>query len=545
MNRWRIAHGLLASAVLCLIGVLECSHSVLPRLVSPCGRLVHVPAGDHSLGTNHIQLEVPAGASWSEVDVEYRVEPREALSFVLDRNGGDYAVVRVSRLEALASGVETLHENVVRSRQPFDAAANDALPARGTLRFARAGEVLQVTLPGDRVIPIQGPVAPGSFEIVPFPPSNFDLHERARVGTVRLTDGTTLEPRRLRDLATAPVTVAIAVAAAIGLGFTRRGWRERMRRALPSLVPWQSEHRPAAVAVWLGCVIAALVGLAFIPRAELLQSYSGDERGVFRVLVLIVTGWSAVFMRWRDRLLARSERVRQSRFFTAPVLPLQWLVGTVFVVVVLVLLFDLIQVRVEPRKELARAEEGAVLRVPVLGGSTTRGFPFPKNWGGTYPRVLESELRQAVDPRAAVWNLGVDSAGLDSVRKRLERAIDELHPSHVVVNSIVNNGRFTAPEFRDAIAAFVAAEAPKVPHLLFVKEPALEPIYQAHRWMTIAHLYPALDEGARGANVEVVDPLPAFLAHRDEFLFMDDVHLAPRGHQLLAQVLAEAIERNR
>ena len=154
---------------------------------------------------------------------------------------------------------------------------------------------------------------------------------------------------------------------------------------------------------------------------------------------------------------------------------------------------------------------------------------------------MERELRARGEVGAVVWNLGMDGAAFAQIERLAARELDALAPTRVIVNSVVNNAYGAAPDMRAPLERLVRAIAQRGVPLMLVKEPSLEPIYGTHRWATVMPYLEVLESVAREHRVQIVDPLPSFRAHRGEFLFMDDVHLTPRGHRLLASILADAL----
>ncbi len=515
-----------AVAVAFLYLLLTVSPVVLPRLESPCGRLAHVPPGLDSLATNHVRLDTRTARAWRKLDLRYRVEPNEALSFVLDRVANDYVLLRVSRLPALESGWFVYREHALVERHPLA----DLPVAGGRLALERADGRIAARFDSGASVELESPRADGNFEAVMFPPSSPDLHRRVTLGEVTLDGGVPLRAFAGFERLVSPLTLMVVAVVAILVG--RGGLRAAARRFLPH----QSQHEPAAIALVLTSLSLLFAGLSQVPRVELLMSFTAEERRVFRTFATLVVAFTWLFLVLRDRVLARFQRVRGRGLFRWFATPFVHVLFIVVCVVVLAVLFDRIQIRVEPRDELARPSADRSLRVACLGGSSTRGYPFPERWGAAYPMVLE-KLLGSPGRAAIVWNLGVESATLDYLSERFDRWLSPLAPTHLVLNNVANNAFGDPGSFRDALTRLVRTARGRGLSVVLVKEPMLEVVYHAGRWASVGPFYPVLDEVAAAEGAQVLDPIPGFVAERDELLFMDDVHLTPQGHRRMAEAL--------
>lgn len=539
-------HAALLTAIAIALVTVSFSNQFLPRLESRCGRLVRVPSGFDSLAMNSVRLDVRGGAHWRTVDARYRLEDEEALSFVIDRRiaggeaaeqvGGDYLVVRISRVPALPSGILIFSGDVLQSRDPMPLAGAGA-EISGEVSFERRADGVYLTVLGGGTVKLPVSAAPGEFEVALFPPGSVELHDRIELGRVELSDGAPLEPHRFHDLLR---WAWLQGALVVGLAVACWGWLGR----LPARwFPFQADRSPSAITVWLLCVLATVVLLALIPRHQLLHSFSVKGQVVFRLVLALMVGGCFAFMRIRERFLVRFPRVARNRSMHPALLPLQ-VVAMVSSLALVVVAVGSLQVRFEPATELERTERASRIRIAVVGGSQTRGYPFPEGWTGAFPERLEQLLRARGVASVSVWNLGVDAAGLDHIREHLPERIAALAPTHLIVNSVVNSAPMGMAEvYRTALESFLAVARPLVRTIVFVEEPDLEPIYQAGRWPSVSPLYPVLEDVARRHGLAVIDPIPILAAHREEFLFMDDVHFTAHGHRVMAEVLADALER--
>lgn len=539
-------HAALLAAVAVAVITVGFSNGFLPRLESACGRLKRVPSGFDSLSMNLVRLETRPGTSWQSVTARYRLEEGEALSFVLDRRvmggespdqvGGDYRVVRISRIPSLPSAILTFVDDVVSMREPLPHATSD-IELAGELSLERRADGVTLSLSGNSPMKLPGNVPPGEFEISLFPPASVHLHDRVKLGHVVLTDERALRPDWTREVASRP-----DVQAAIVVALAAAGWG-RLRRLPGRWFPFHAERSPGSIAVWLVCTLAVVLLLSLIPRHQLLQNFSVKGRVLFRLVLSLMVGACVVFMALRERFFVRFGRFAGGRWAHPAMLPVQLAAMAVSLAVVVVALGSL-QVRFEPVAELGRSASSSRIRIAVVGGSQTRGYPFPEGWTGTFAAHVERLLRARGMDSVVVWNLGVDAAGLDYIREHLPAHVASLAVTHLVVNSVVNSAPLgMADVYRSALEGFLVAARPLVSTIDLVEEPDLEPVYQAGRWPSVSPLYPVLEDVAQRHGLTVINPVPTLIEHREDFLFMDDVHFTPHGHRIMGEVVAAGLER--
>ena len=519
-----------SALVVFLYLLLTVSPVVLPRLVSPRGRLLHVAAGLDSLATNHVRLDTPPARPWRNVELDYRIRPNEALTFVLDRAGDDYALVRLSRLPGLDSIVAEVHGNAIVAKRALGFEPGES----GHLRFQRLAGAIAVICDQRAREEVASARDGGTFEVTMFPPSSPDLHRRVSLGEVMLEGGIALPPLVAMERITSPVTLALVAGLAVWLG------RGRLRAAAARALPHQHSAEVGAIATVLVCLAILLGAMTVIPRVQLLMSFTKEERLVYRTFASVVVALSFAFLALRDAVLGRWPRLRRKGLLRGFMVPPLYVVFIGVCFVLLVILFDRVQIRTEPTYELARLADGRSPRIAVLGGSSTRGYPFPPLWGASYPMVLE-RLLVAGGANAIAWNLGVESATLSYLTERYDRWVTPLAPTLVVINNVANNAFGDPGPFRDGLAELVEQALGHAQHVILVKEPMLEVVYLAGRWASVGPFYPMLDEVAKHPGVTVLDPVPMLTEQRDELLFMDDVHLTPQGHRRMAEARARAI----
>ena len=254
------------------------------------------------------------------------------------------------------------------------------------------------------------------------------------------------------------------------------------------VAPYQFTRSPGSL--WANALSGALmlIAIGLIPKTALsLPAFTERERFVYRCFVLLMTAWWIGFVIGRDWWLRAADRKQLGHavwvplaFMTSGMAELLLFIGV-----------NMIVMRVVSQDELTRTEPSATLRVAVLGGSTTRGFPFPDEWQGSYPFLMQHLLRDERHLPAAVWNLGVDSVGLDFILDLLQTKTRAIRPTTVVINSVVNNAFGSPATFRERLTTVVTAAKQVAAHVVLVKEPALEPIYAAGRWSTVAPFIPS------------------------------------------------------
>jgi hypothetical protein len=93
---------------------LTFSDIALAKIVSDHGRLAVDRIGPDALAFNHSRLLKP---DWADIDLSYSLAPNETLNFVLDRQGDDFDVVRLSRLPSQESALLSFAEGHVVSKR--------------------------------------------------------------------------------------------------------------------------------------------------------------------------------------------------------------------------------------------------------------------------------------------------------------------------------------------------------------------------------------------------------------------------------------------
>jgi lysophospholipase L1-like esterase len=535
---------LLASAAW-LYAVAIASNAVLPPLRSSDGRLEHVIATTRSLSQNHARLIDRVAESWGELELAVRPEPGEAVSVIVRRRGERASVLRVSRFDALASGVIELESGraVAHATPPeVSAALEDASSIRlvardGAVRasFGAAGPSLTI------------PAVTGEVEVVLFPPASPELYERVTLTRAVALDG--------REIPTPPwmwgswfdvpaLAACVALAALAG--------RRRLARAVERLFPGALPERPLAAVVALVLVNALALGWVALGHFQILRDFTADERAVFRafvtgsmVLALALAAWLHRRARAADAGVApRAPRLRAAaRLGAAVSVTLAAIVLSAFAFSRWVVRARGVEVPSAPGARAAPATPDPEL-VAIYGGSSTRGYPFPGTWRASYPAVLEALLHARGLGAARVLNLAFDSAVVADIVTAMERDLPRLRPARVVIDAVCNDWLSRSRDYRANLGRALAVARAHGATLTLVKEPMLLAVYGRGDFRFNANEganYAVLTSFASENGVELVDPAPLLIAHRDEFLFMDDVHLTARGHEVMAEALAAAL----
>ncbi len=503
---------------------------ILPPLAAPDGLLRHPSPGTHSLALAHAALAVPRGGDWGRLDLAYRLGAGEALTLIPSRAEGGFVAVRLSPGPPLESALLTFESGAVVARSPLP-----PVPDVGTVRVERGPGVILVSVDGRPVARMPAAAlahGAGNLELALFPPSIERLYDRVHVVSLEAADG-----RRIRALS--PIELSRSPLAAVPIGLLLAWALSRpCARLAARLFP--SQRNGGSIDAFLACISLVLVADSALPRILTLALVTPDTRFFFRAFSVGTLAWCVGFMAIRDLV---HRRLRGG--------PHGWMVHPALLVPAFVVLTPLVTGAVlQGLRAVALVNPASFPRptappgaadVAVYGGSTVRGAPFETGTVPSYPSLLEAHLAADVGVRARVWNMGADSANVGDVVRIVERQAADLRDAYVVVSSIENNvydeGHTTEDRFRELIRIASSAGA----HLILVKEPTLDTVYGLTPEPGISAGYRLLDQLAAEANVPVADPNPEFARHRDEFLFMDRAHLAPRGNEVMAMALAQAL----
>lgn len=531
--RWTRRRRLDALGVV-VAAVLGCEIQVpgvfLPYLSSPCGRLRHVDEHHDPLGMSTVELALPAGRRLEALALRYRLEPGEALSVVLDRGEPVEHVVRPSAEPRLPAGVLALAGGAATGRQPF----RSAEPAPGgwhqlTLVRKRSGAggtaSTEVTRDGTALATLAG-VVPGRVQLELFPPASADFLADVVVEEARLDDGTRLAPSPWALPSAVPVA-----AASVGLALA---WLA-IRGYGPALEALFATRAGTGLAEGRSCVGASLV-VAVVLAACASNAVRTDTRWIVRALALAAPLVIAAATRLRVWLARRSTGFARavSRRGLALRLTLGAAAGAGYAGLAVVT-----RVAVQKPADIeALAPRGpGTTRVLCYGGSTTRGYPFPA--GHAYPERLAALVASDASP-PVVENLAMAAGNLRSIAARVPADLAAFRPSHVVIDSVLNDAGTSPVDYaatlRDLVARVRAAGA--IPVL--VDEPDFDAVYRDRPRST--PLRDALRTVAHDTGAVLVEPMPSLIAHREEFLFMDTIgHFTRRGHERMAELLRDAL----
>ena len=523
------ASGPLLALLIALSGVVALTDAVVLPLSSWDGRLVLLSPEKNSLALAHYRVQLPSGHSWSGIRLRCDLHDDEAISLILHKKGDAMVVLRLSRHARLSQGLATYRDGVLTHIEPLPPGL-----CPGTLDLRQDASGLRLSSAGSA-----GPglvVAPqletDAFEVTMFPPDSTMLTRRISLDEVRLDDGSTLHAPPLWSQLRPRTGLLAAILG--GLVLLRR----RLCRLPARLFAHHWRERPRDL-VWMlacfNCVPALLLAKAQVqglPTAEPIQ------RTVFGGFVLVGVFAFLGFGHLRDRLLEASVPLRQSWFMHRILLLPSLLVFTVVWSVALSLGFRALVIE-RPARTVQPPGAAALPRIAFVGGSVTRGYPYDEDGPDFFfPQVVQARLQARGLADALCYNLGIDAAGSAYIRSHLRQTLGPLATSQVVVTAVVNDGTTAPATYRanmeEILAASARAGASKA---LVVKELERDGVYTDDKG-PLQPLYKVLDGLGAAGRAVVVDPLPDFVAHRDEFLFIDGVHLTARGHALLAEIIA-------
>ena len=543
MNRQNTVHFVLLLLLVYVTALMLLSYLALPRLDSTGGRLVHVPLGDRSLAQNQVRLDLPPDSAWETVSLRFRLESDEAVYFLFDGADTRTLALRLSRHADFDSAILTFQGDGTGS--PWELLASAPVDCPPSLfasprevRFQRtegavtaeigtgAESACQLRLPNG---------GPGrAFEVALLPPDDMGIHDAVTLTEARLEGGRTLAARPWAPSLSSPVLLfALSLVASYALF-------SLLARLGALLVPYWWTRRSWDVAV-LALYLLGLLGLlSWLTTTSHFPIVGLKLQSFYRVVVVLLVLWTCLGFVLRDRLLLSFPRLRTGLFGRTVLLPIR---GLLFLLPFLLLVGAVGGPRRSFGDLSSYTRASAELRIVCLGGSTTTAYPRPdadKSW----PSFLERRLRAHAPGGARVLNLAVGGYDIDDVVAVLrdeEALLRAFQPTHVVIDSVVNNRgpdiQVRMPRgMREAIALVHAAS--KDAGILLVKQPGS--LFFRHD-DTGQGAFEIIDEVARQTGADVVDPRAAFRAHRDESLFLDPVHMSTQGHALLAEAVAARI----
>ncbi len=530
--QFRIDWFVALACLLATLGIGLVSDALLPPLRSRDGRLVQQPFDGGLLALANQRLDLPAGRSWKRFDAWIEVEKDEALSFVVDRRGDDFDVVRLSRAAELPSGSFEMRAGAIVSRNPLEF---PDVSARRRLIVDHTASEIRAFVDGLEVAKL--PVTdPGDLEIVMYPPWCTRLPHRVSLGEVLLDDGTQLLPTTTlaRRAANLPFLHA-ALALLVALPFAR-GKKPWLARIFPGHARWRPTHLTVMLA-WLTAI--EIAGALFFGHWGYFAPIGPTRQTSLRVMAVALVILSMLLFRIRDALVSRFPRVREAFLMKAPWIPLTHLLGLIALLGVIGGVLGRNMHDADLPQEAASPE--ARFRVACYGGSSTRGHPFDVDWPFTFPRQLEGDLRRTADPAATVWNMGISSARITDINARLLADLAKLAPAQVVLYSVGNDVPMDPKDFRHEVEWFLDRVTPVAPVLL-VEEQDFDIVYDWYSAAQIPPHYGVLRDIACERGISFLDPTEEMKAHRDEFLSLDqDGHLTKYGYAIIARRMAERL----
>lgn len=528
-------------ALLYALALFFFSHLVIPPLASPDGLLINVAGDADALTFNGARLRLSPEEAWESVVLTFRLQAGEALNFIPVRAGDDFVALRLSLIENLPSArlLFAAGEVIVKEILPAE------VPAEGELTFIREDAGIMVRLDGVPLTRLDHPPRGERFEVNLLDPDNPELFDRVAVREIRLADGKIRRGFQARGIFTAPwfLLAPAALITFLMLFFLGR----------PLLKTLTLNHLlgRGQVSFFLLSLFTLLAMVSFAYRFFAFNPYQPDQRLVIRILVaayvLFSVGLLLLLNRpWSLRFVCRQASLSKIVLFP----PIFLLLSGILLLTPVVLC---VQATLEhPAMSPQMAHTDYTTRVICYGGSSTYGFPFPAEWPFDYPLLLEEALAKDLDPLTVVINLAAPGLNLKDIRQTVERDIDILHPTHIIIDSVVNNlyADTYDPFFEETLADVINLAREKAVWVGIVKEPhyrllrhALtgEPVTEKMLVGALTY-YDAIDRLAAEKEIVVIDPMPDFLTHVDEFLFIDgNVHLTKYGHARLARVIERAI----
>ncbi len=510
-----------------------------PPAASPDGRLRHTRNDDQVLSFNNVMLMHSSRQLWREVELAFRPEEGEVLHFLFHRDKDDFLDFRLSRSPEADDALLTFRDGRVVAKRSL---ADRSLPKRGRVRFTRTADEIFIAVDGRDVLGLPHAAATGTFEIVLQPPQSNRIF--ARVSVLRETLASGVEsPRSLWRFLLGSVPVMALFAGLLLAAFV---WWSRRRPT-----QWFAAAPYRTVLMFLVCLdlILAFVVVYFHRVFLDLASPNFPVNFVFRTMVAVFVGAAFLLM----GLAVRRPRRKKDgvwfrwtkRAFFAPAA----LLALAAIVVLLSFKF-LTSIARKPEVNFEPRADNTPPRILCYGGSSTAGFPFPRDWPLTYPPVMQEVLRRELDPGAEVFNLGVNGKKMNYILSRMKEDLPRLRPSHVIVNSVQNNRNLSDENVRRQFAEALDLCRQYDVRPVLVLEPSYylvgQPLVEAEKIRRYRALleakYALLRELARERGVLLIDPGPLFRAHKDEFLFLDSsVHFTKYGHALMAQALADGL----
>ena len=245
-------------------------------------------------------------------------------------------------------------------------------------------------------------------------------------------------------------------------------------------------------------------------------------------------------------------------------------------------------------------KEPGTYRIICLGGSSTQGYGLERNSNQAYPEVLESILNsRKAGSRFQVMNAGVGGYSALHCLKMLEGGLVSYAPDMVTISVLVNNMPTQPKSDMERWEKIVAGNRGPLgkladlfldTHIGILMESELMPVLRGEvhavspeDYKEILRTFAAFcrNRGIRAAiiqeqiasyifyygdrendegfnryyrravevagefGVPLIDPYDRFVSERESAIFLDNVHMTPRGHEIMAQEIYRNLESKR
>jgi acyl-CoA thioesterase-1 len=202
----------------------------------------------------------------------------------------------------------------------------------------------------------------------------------------------------------------------------------------------------------------------------------------------------------------------------------------------------------------APADAAAPLTIVCLGDSVTKGVRTGVRPEETFCAVLEKGLI-ASGRRVRVINAGVGGHTTADALARFERDVLAHQPTHVVIMFGMNDSwidqdktasRLTVAEYTANLKKMIATlKGRRIVPILMTANPTIAPRYGPERNVTLKKYVEAMRAVAREERVLLLDVYARFAELALEgvdlnTLFTDAMHPNPKGHAIIAGMLAQA-----
>ncbi len=509
------------------------SDFAFPPTYSSDNSLKHPRLIDQLLSFNMMQLNLPEQAEWSSVVLDYRLEEAEAIHFIFHHTNNEIQFLRLSRLPEIDSSIITINNGKIVEKHLL---SKHIIPISGQILFSKNNKNIEISINTRPTATLVLPVKSEIFEIVLFPPNLNFIPQRVQIREIYSADRTLVPKTTIIGYIRHPLFSAFISLLICVFLF----WLGRLKW---DVLFFLDNHKPVLMYFVFSDIILCFMAILFhkvfylgvwpfMPGKLLLQFVSllpPLVTGIISILVIRMMRHSSkdFLQKWSNKAFP----IMLVFLFAIPIL-------TVFVIIL-------------TQKDTVSAsfdlKSDPTMRILFYGGSSTAGFPFESNWSKAYPVATQRILRRDLDPNMETYNFGTSGKNILYFSKRLENDIRTMHPTHVVINPISNSKGLSMDLFIEKVtyAINVCKQYNVQPYLLL--EPSYNFILTANDdGQNVLSRISQVHQLATDLEIALIDPLPIFSDHREEFLFIDDnVHLTMYGHALMARIVAESLLRQK